>query len=191
MLLAFKICNSDRRAAGQGGIRGPRARALGADRLRAGAAGAADHGQPGAGRPAQGRQPLRSADRAWPDGGDRGYSRRCAFRLHRARRARARRIDRAGGRRAAGGNRRQCARRGPDLPRGLRQRGGLGEPRHPDHRRHVADPDRQPFSRHAGAVAATAEGARARKRCSICATSRARKAPSVRSRSRRPAGIIC
>jgi Subunit ChlI of Mg-chelatase len=36
---------------------------------------------------------------------------------------------------------------------------GVGEPRHPDHRRKLADPDRQPFSRHAGTVAAPAEGA--------------------------------
>ena len=52
-----------------------------------------------------------------------------------------------------------CARRGTDLSGGLRQRGGLGEPRHPDHRREFADPDRQPFSRHAGAVAPAAESA--------------------------------
>ena len=36
--------------------------------------------------------------------------------------------------RAAGGDRRQFARRGPDLPRGLRRGGGLGQPGHPDHR---------------------------------------------------------
>ena len=47
----------------------------------------------------------------------------------------ARRVDRAGRRRAAGGDRRQCARRGPDLPGGLRRGGGLGQPGHPDRRR--------------------------------------------------------
>ena len=65
-------------------------------------------------------------------------------------------------------------------------------PDHPDRRGEFADPDRQPFQGHAGAVAARAQGSRGRaQRCSICATSRARKAPSARSRSPRPAGIIC
>ena len=64
------------------------------------------------------------------DGGDRRDPARCAGRLHRARRTRARRLDRAGGRRAAGGDRRQCPRRGADLPGRLRLRGGLGQPRH-------------------------------------------------------------
>ena len=55
-----------------------------------------------------------------------------------------------------------------------------------------ADPDRQPFQRHAGAVAPAAEGARGRRPAgSTCATSRARRAPSARSRSRRPAAITC
>jgi predicted ATPase with chaperone activity len=49
--------------------------------------------------------------------------------------------------------------RGVDLPRGLRQRGGVGEPGHPDHRGQLADSDRQPFQGHAGAVAAPAESA--------------------------------
>ena len=84
-------------------------------------------------------------------------------RLYRARRTRARRLDRAGRRRAAGGDRRQFARRGPDLPGGLRRGGGLGEPGYPDHRGEFADPDRQPFQGHAGAVAAAAEGARGAK----------------------------
>ena len=43
-------------------------------------------------------------------------------RLHRARRARPRRLDRRGRRRAAGRDRRQCPRRRPDLPRRLRRR---------------------------------------------------------------------
>ena len=112
-------------------------------------------------------------------------------RLHRARRTRARRIDRAGRGRAAGGDRREFARRRPDLSRGLRRRGGLGEPGYPDRGGEFADPDRQPLQGHAGAVAPAAEGARdTRPICSTCATSRARRAPSARSRSRRPAGII-
>jgi len=35
----------------------------------------------------------------------------------------------------------------------------LGEPGHPDHRGEIADPDRQPLQRHAGAVAAATESA--------------------------------
>ena len=117
---------------------------------------------------------------------------RCAQRFYGARRTRARWIDRAGRGRVAGGDRRQFARRGPDLPGGLRRGSGLGEPGYPDHRGEFADPDRQPLQRHAGAVAAAAESAgSAKPSCSICATSRARKAPSARSRSRRPADIIC
>ncbi len=113
-------------------------------------------------------------------------------RLYRARRTRARRIDRAGRGRAAGGDRRQFARRGPDLPGRLRRGGGLGQPGHPDRGGEFADPDRQPFQGHAGAVAAAAQSAAsARPSCSTCATSRARKAPSARSRLRPPAGIIC
>jgi magnesium chelatase family protein len=68
-----------------------------------------------------------------------------------------------------------------DLPCGLRLGSGLGEPGHPDHRGKVADPDRQPFQGHAAAVAPAAEEVHEReRRCSICATSRARKAPSAR-----------
>ena len=146
---------------GQGGFRGARAGALGADRLGAGAAGAADHRQPRAGRSAQGRQPLRSADRARPDGGDRRDPAGRAQRLYRARRTRARWLDRARGRRLAGRDRRQCARGRPDLSGGVRNGSRLGEPRYPDHRGKIADPDRQPFQRHAGAVAPAAESARA------------------------------
>ena len=80
-------------------------------------------------------------------------------RFYRARRARARRIDRAGSGRAAGGDRRQFARRGADLSRGLRLGSRVGEPGYPDHRRTFADPDRQPFQGHAGAVAPAAESA--------------------------------
>ena len=50
-------------------------------------------------------------------------------------------------------------------PGGLRRRGGLGQRRHPDPgAAQFADPDRQPFQGHAGAVAAAAEGARRRGR---------------------------
>jgi magnesium chelatase family protein len=66
-------------------------------------------------------------------------------RLHRARRTRARRLNRTCGGCTAGRDRRQCARREADLPGGGRRGGGLGEPGHPDHRRQLADPDRQSF----------------------------------------------
>ena len=62
----------------QGGVGGARAGALGAGRLGPGAAGAPHHRQPRPRRPAQGRQPLRPADRARPDGGDRRDPARCA-----------------------------------------------------------------------------------------------------------------
>ena len=114
------------------------------------------------GRPAEGRQPLRSADCARPDGRHRRDPAGCAGRLHRARRARPRRLDCAGRGRAAGGDRRQRPRRRIDLPRRLRLRGRLGQPRHSDRRRFLADPARQSFQGHAGAVAAKAAGARGR-----------------------------
>ena len=81
---------------------------------------------------------------------------------------------------------------GLDLSRGLRRGGGMGQPRYPDHRGDFADPDRQPFQRHAGAVAARSRKSRERRgnARSIFATSRARKAPSARSRSPPPAVII-
>ena len=81
-------------------------------------------------------------------------------------------------------------RRRIDLPGRLRRGGRLGQPRHPDHRRRLADPARQPFQGHAGAVAAAAGDARGRgDSCSTCAKSRARRAPSARWRSPRPAAI--
>ena len=45
----------------------------------------------------------------------------------------------------AGRDRRECARGRPDLSRGVRNGSRLGEPRYPDHRGKIADPDRQPF----------------------------------------------
>ena len=81
---------------------------------------------------------------------------------------------------------------GSDLPGGLRAGSGLGEPGDRDHRRVVAHPARQPFQGHAGAVAAAAENPRGqRHRRSTSPTSRARKAPSARSKWRRPAATIC
>jgi magnesium chelatase family protein len=50
------------------------------------------------------------------------------------------------------------SRRRPDLSGGLRRRSGLGQPGHPDRGSAFADPDRQPFQGHPGAVAADAEG---------------------------------
>ena len=56
----------------------------------------------------------------------------------------------------------------------------------------IADPARQSFQGHAGAVAAAAEDPRSSTACrSISPTSRARRAPSARSKSPPPAAIIC
>ena len=108
-----------------------------------------------------------------------------------ARRTGARRHDRGGRRRAAGGHRRQRRGQGPDLPARLRAGGGLGRQghRHPG----AAQPDRarQSFPRHAGAVAAGGRHPRRRRAtCPTSPTSRARRAPSGRSRWRRPAATI-
>ena len=63
---------------------------------------------------------------------------------------------------------------------------GGGRYRHP--RAALADPARQPLQGHAGAGAARAgDRAGERQRCPTCATSRARRAPSARSRSPPPA----
>ena len=78
MVAPGKIEHPHRRPARQGGRRKPRARAGGAPCLRPVDAGEEGDRQSRARRPAQGRQPLRSADRAWPDGGARRHSRRCA-----------------------------------------------------------------------------------------------------------------
>ena len=67
-----------RRPARQGGGREPRAGARRTARLRPGAAAEAHHRQPRARRPAEGRQPLRPADRARADGGDGRRRLRCA-----------------------------------------------------------------------------------------------------------------
>ena len=61
-----------------------------------------------------------------------------------------------------------------------------------DRRGALADPARQSLQGHAGAGAAAAESARARRhRSSISPTSRARRAPSARSKSPPPAATIC
>ena len=80
---------------------------------------------------------------------------------------------------------------GPDLPGRLRAGGGLGLGRSRHSGAALADPARQSFQGHAGARAAR------RRRCGrpgcrsrTCATSRARRAPSARSRSPRRAATI-
>ena len=97
------------RPARQGGVGGARAGARRAGGVGPRAAGAPHHRQSRARRPAEGRQPLRPADRARPDGGDRRDPVRCAVGLHGAGRTWPRRLDRRGRGRAAGGDRRQCA----------------------------------------------------------------------------------
>ncbi len=166
----------------------PRTRACGARRLGAGAAGPAHHRQPRARRRAEGRQSLRSADRARPDGGDRRYPERCAIRLHGAGRARPRRLDRRGRGRAAGRDRRQRARGGSHLPRRLRRRSRLGEPGNGDRRRRVTHPARQSFPRHAGARPPTAEDPRGRRRAGRPQGHQGPGERQARARSRRRRG---
>ena len=91
---------------------------------------------------------------------------------------------------AIGANSRE---RRPDLPGGLRTGGRLGQPRDGDRRAVVAHPARQPLQGHAGAVAAEARHPHrdSRARRSTSPTSRARRAPSARSRSPPPAATTC
>ena len=121
------------------------------------------HHQPRARRSAQGRQPLRPADRARPDGGHRRHSARCLVRFCGLGRTRPRRFDCPGCRRAARRHRRQCPRRGFDLPGGLRTGSRLGEPGYRDCRGIPADPARQSLQGHAGAVAAAAQNPRSQR----------------------------
>ena len=80
----------------------------------------------------------------------------------------------------------------PHLSGRLRPRGGLGLGRSRHSRAALADPARQPFQGDAGALAPRARVARRRPALSrTCATSRARRAPSARSKWPRPAATIC
>ena len=156
--------DADRRPGRQGGDREPRARAGRASRLRPVDAGQAGDGEPRAGRSSQGRQPLRPADRPRPDGGAGRDPARCACRLCRARRIGARRHHGARGGRAAGGDRRQRAGQGADLPASGGGGGGMGGLRHRHPRAAQPDRHRQPFPRRAGAVATRARRARGTER---------------------------
>ncbi len=112
-------------------------------------------------------------------------------RLGRHRRAVAGRPDRPGGRRAARRGRRQRHGPRPDLPRGQRARGGLGRRRF-DPGAPLADRGGQPLPRDPGDGRAQARaGGRPRRVSPTCATSRARRAPSGRWRSPRPAATTC
>ena len=139
--------------------------------LGPGAAAAAHHREPLAGRPRQGRQPLRPADRARPFGRHGRDPARQPGALRRPGRAGARRLalPRAG--RAAGGHRRPGGGARRDLPRGVRRRSGLGWLRYrrrrrrwcraaADHRRTVAAGADQPPARPAGPAAAAGAGRR-------------------------------
>ena len=153
----------------------------------------AHHRQSRAGRPAQGGQPLRSADRARPDGGarapcppTRSPATSCSANCRSTARSRAV----AGALPAAIGA--NALRPRADLPRGLRARGGLGGRRHRHPRAAQPDRARQPFPRHPGAGASRGRHPRRRRAtCPTSPTSRARRAPSGRSRSPPPAATIC
>ena len=109
-----------RRPARQGGRRKPRARPQRTARCRARPALQAHHGQSGARRSAEGRQPFRSADRAGDDVGDGSHRARRDRGLRSHRRAGARRFDPRRAGHAAGRHRRQRHGQGPHLPAGLR-----------------------------------------------------------------------
>ena len=76
-----------------------------------------------------------------------------------------------------------------DLPGGLRTGSRLGEPGDGDRRGVLAHPARQPLQGHAGAVAGRSPASAPRPRAfrSTSPTSRARRAPSARSKSPPPA----
>ncbi len=87
--------------------------------------------------------------------------------------------------RVAGRDRGQFARGRPDLSRGLRRRSRLGEPGHPDRGGEFADPDRQSFPRHAGAVAAVAQSECAERKHARSARHQGPGKRQARARSRR------
>ena len=91
----------DRRPAGQGRGGIPRAGPLRPDRLGPRPAGEAHHGQSRPGRPAEGRRRITTCPSRSGSWRPSGRSRRCAPRLHGAGRARARRLDHPGRRRAS------------------------------------------------------------------------------------------
>jgi hypothetical protein len=174
-----------------GGRREPRAGARGAGGDRPVAAAQADHGQPVAGRPAQGRLALRPADRARPARRDRrdpaetlaGYVAVGELGLDGS--------DRAG--------RPACCR-----PRSTPRRAGLGlicpaaagpEAAWAGEIEIVAAPDLIALLNHfkgtQRAVAAAPGEAERRASGPTSPRSRARRAPSARSRSPRPAATIC
>ena len=114
------------RPAGQGGGRGAGAGTRRPDRHGPGPAAAARADQPRTGRPAEGGQPFRPADRALRAGGDGRAAAGGSGRLRRTGRAVAGRHAEPGRRRAARRDRRLRPRAGPDLPGVPRRRGGLG-----------------------------------------------------------------
>ena len=92
---------------------------------------------------------------------------------------------RRGRRRAAGGDRRQCARPGADLPGACGAEAAWASPEIEIVAARLAHPARQPFPRHAGAVAAAAEDPRDRR---LAARSCRHQGPGerqARARSRR------
>jgi hypothetical protein len=156
-----------RRFARQGGRRVARAGALGIGGARPVTAVAAHHGQPRAGQRLEGGQPFRSADRAGPARRDGGAAGGRTWRLHRARRGRARRLLDQRCRRAARRAGRGRTPERPDLSSRMRQRGGLGR-RSRDHRGVEPPRDRQSLQGHPALAAARAEvGAAARSRARL------------------------
>ena len=98
----------------------------------------------------------------------------------------------ARGRRAAGGDRRQCAGKGLICPAASGPEAAWAGADIDITRAAQPDRHRQSFPRHAGAVAAASRASmRRHATCPTSPTSRARRPPSGRSRWRRPAATTC
>ena len=147
------------------------------------------HRQSRTGRPAEGRQSLRSADRARADGSDRRYPRRRAGGLHGPGRTG---LD--GSIAPVAGDCRPRLRRSQgtraDLPRRMRRGSRLGQPRDRDRRGASLIQLANHFKGTQVLFAAAAENPRGRGVRSISPTSKDRKARSARSKSQRPADTI-
>ncbi len=113
----------------------------------------AHHGESRAGGHAEGRQPLRFADRFGRHGGDRRDSFRRARRFYGPRRVGSGWLDQPGGWGLASRGRCKRSRPGFDLPGGVRAGSRMGLRRHSDRRSPIAHPVGEPFQRNASSFA--------------------------------------
>ena len=181
-----------RRPARQGGRREPRAGPGRARRDGPVAAAQADHHQPLARRPAQGRQPLRPADRARAARGD-GRDRRRAARPTISRSASWRSTAASSPSPGVLLAALHASERGEgaDLPGRARRRGALGERGAGDRRARPRQPAQPPQGRADACPSRRRARSRRRGRARTSSRSRARRPPSARSRSPRRAGTTC